>query len=574
MPNKFNETVERWRERWDNLYESQRRRALFAVGALVMLAVGLIGYRLLREPFRQWRGQQALSQAEHYLHQQDYRSALLALKRATMLTPQDPATWRTVARHLDELGMPESLVAHENIVQLDPTDTQQRLALAKQALRFDNADLAAKTLATIPSGIAAEEEYHRLAAALALSTGRDRDYTRHLQALLEINPADPGARFNLAVMDLWSGDSAREYRARKSFTDLLQGPEMRIRAALELLKDAARRHDATAATQTAREIDEAFPTPAVLAGQPLGWERLRAKLKAAATSPADVALLARWFSLIGLRDEALAWIDQLPTETKADAGVGDAAITLSAHGSDPARFERWLSSGAWGVLPERVIKLAGRVLAARTGGISATERSAWLEAFAAANDSAASLRVLARLAAIWNNEDETEQALRGLIRLSPNETWAYQSLQTLYTDQGRTEKLWELYRIRRQTEPDNPNLAAQWWLLAALLDRLPPNAKLEVDKLHASAPQNPAVAAAIAAVWWRKGEYDAALERLNDLPEGDRIRPEMAYWLGVIGAQTGAPAARSNLLIASEHSTWLPEQKELLSMARAKIGAN
>ncbi len=240
----LNQFKQRVGERWENLYETERRRLRLIMIFLLVVLIGWLGFRLLHEPIRQWRGQHALEQAEDFLQQRDYRNALVALKRATMLTPSDPSTWRVVAKHLDELGLPEALVAHENILQLDPQDTTQRLVLARRALEYDNEELAAKTLMQVPAEAAEGEEYHRLAAAIALSTGRQQDYLEHLRAIQKLRPDDPGVRFNLAVVDLWSGDAEKEERARNEFVSLLAVPEVRVRAALELLKDASRRRDA------------------------------------------------------------------------------------------------------------------------------------------------------------------------------------------------------------------------------------------------------------------------------------------------------------------------------------------
>lgn len=568
MAGKLVEFRRRWERRWDSLYQLQREALVIGLGLLVAAALGFGGYRVLVGPLRHWRGRQALEQAGRYMQQQDYRNALLALKRATVLMPNDPATWRVVAQNLDTLGVPETLVAHENLVQLDPGDTRQKLALVRQALRFEKADLAARTLAALPEGAAEGAEYHRLAAALALSMGRDDDYVAQLRALLAVEPQDARARFNLAVADLWRDDaSARQ--ARGEFLALLQDPAMRVRAAVELLKDAARRRDAAAAESAAKAIDDALPAPPAAAELAPGWDRLRTKLKAAAEAPEDVAVLARWLGTIGAGGDALAWLDGLPEASRRNPAVGDAAIGLAASLNDADALRRWLAAGAWGELEDADIQALARIATVRAAGRPAAERPAWLEALGATADSANGSRALARLAAIWNNREITGRALEALVRAAPRDLWARQSLEALYLGAGESGKLLELYADWRKAVPDDLHVDAAWWRLAAVLDRLPERAAEEVLSRVGAVPENPEMRLAAAAVLWRRKDFPQAATILADLSEDDRTRPEAAFWLGVVDAELGRPEAGRELRRAAE-SPWLPEEAAILQFARIR----
>lgn len=556
MPDNFNQFREQWRERWGNLYETQRDLIRLAVAALLLLVLGYAGYLFLREPLREWRGRKALAQAESYLEQGEYRSALLALKRATLLTPNDPATWRVVAGHLDRLGLPESLVAHENLAQLEPDDPAQQLALARQALRFDNPRLAAEALARMPEKSAAGAEYHRIAAALALATGEDELYVEALRALLAIEPRDPLARFNLAVVNLWRDDPAKNAAARRVFHELLQEPEVRLRAAVELLKDAARQRDPAAAETVGRAIDAALPTPPDVAALPDGWPRLRAKLLATAESPAEVVLLAGWLGSIGQATEALAWVGRLPAPLQSDAAVADLAVTLSAQSGSLPQLANWLEAGGWGAVPSRVIELAVR-------SRRESSREAWLQAIVQAKDSAPALRALARLALIWDNPAGATEALEALLRLQPRDEWTCHQLEEAYLAQERTMKLWELYDTWREFAVERVRVTARWWMLSTVLNRLSPDAQEGVARFAEKNDSSALAAAAQSAVWWRLEQFRDAWAVLNALSPEQRDTPAVIYWLALTGAAVGDEHA-AEMLEAARSLAWLPEERALL----------
>src|SRR5690606_14323306 len=226
--------------------------------------------------------------------------------------------------------------------------------------------------------------------------GQDELYVEELRALLAIEPRDPLARFNLAVVNLRRDDPAKDEAARQELHALLLEPEVRLRAAVELLKDAALQRDAAVAEKVGRAIEAAFPTPETIAALPAGWPRLRGKLQAAATTPGEVVLLAAWLGSIGQATEALAWVGRLPAALQKDSAVADTAVTLSAQSGNLPQLTNWLEAGGWGAVPPRVIDLAVRMRLE-------SSREAWLQALLQAKDSAPGLRALARLALIWNN---------------------------------------------------------------------------------------------------------------------------------------------------------------------------
>lgn len=559
MSENVNNFGDRLQERWSLLTETQRDHIKLVVALLVLAALGYVGYLFLREPLREWRGRKALAQAEEYLEEGEYRDALLALKRATILTPKDPATWRVVAGHLERLGLAEAVVAHENLAQLNPGDPAQQLVLARQALRFDNPRVAAEAMARLPANYTEGAEYHRLAAALALATGQDELYVEELRALLAIEPRDPLARFNLAVVNLRRDDPAKDEAARQELHALLLEPEVRLRAAVELLKDAALQRNAAVAEKVGRAIEATFPTPDSIAALPEGWPRLRGKLQAAATAPGEVVLLAGWLGSIGQATEALAWVGRLPATLQKDSAVADTAVTLSAQSGNLPQLTNWLEAGGWGAVPPRVIDLAVRMRLE-------SSREAWLQALLQAKDSAPGLRALARLALIWNNPAGATEALEGLLRVQPRDEWTRLQLEEVYLAQERTSQLWELYDSWRDFAAERVRVTARWWMLSAVLNRLPATASDDVALFAEQNESSALAAAAEAAVWWRQEHFAEAWAELRALPPEQKETPAVTYWLALTSAAAGDPQATHWIQAAKSHA-WLPEERSLLDNA-------
>ncbi len=135
--------IEFFKEWLAQMSEMQRdvfRGLLFLVLAAV---VGGAGWYFSRPYWHEWRQGTALEQVEQFAEQDDYRNALLALRRATEAAPSDPRVWRKASEFLARIGSPEVVVAQRNLVRLNPDDMALKVALIPEALRFKDMESAA-----------------------------------------------------------------------------------------------------------------------------------------------------------------------------------------------------------------------------------------------------------------------------------------------------------------------------------------------------------------------------------------------------------------------------------------------
>lgn len=522
------------------MYENQRRGLIALLVTLALALVVALGWLAARPLLDRWRHRQALAQADHFAAEKDYRNLLLSLQRATQIAPGDIATWQRVADSLEQLGLSDAVLARENIVRLSPADLDARLQLAAAALRFGQPAAGLDALKDASSSPARQAEVERLSAELARALGDEAAFARHLRALLALAPDDSAARFNLAVLDLQSGTPADRSAALATLESLLDDPAMRVRAALQLLGDAARTADADRAGAVVRLLITRLPHPAVSAARD-EWQQLVASLQQAATlgSAADVSLVARWFGSVRRGAETLAWLDTLPESTRSAATVRACTAELAAQANDFTRLAPLLLSNAWGAAPADSVTLALAARAQQLRRADERARATWNDAIAAAQDSASGLRVLVRLAQQWRQPEAAEAALRALVQLQPKAFWAYAALRDSYAARDASGDLLALLAKWQAEDPANSEPAAAWIELAAILDRVTPAVETRAAVLAETVPHSAAATLATAALAWRHGEFQRAAETLRTLSPTDAATPEAAFWSALVWAELG-----------------------------------
>lgn len=569
----------RWaklRDWWNERTEGQRDAWRFGGAALALAVLGTAGY-LFVKPW--WAGRQhreALAQAEEFGARQEYREMLLALRRATELAPSDLTTWREVAHRLREIGSPEVLRAQRNLVELAPQDISLRLALVSEALRFGEVDLARQELGAIDAAAQRDAAFHRLAASLALALGRADELEAALTALVAADPKDGEARFNLAALQVWGADPVKAAAALRELEALTSVAEVRVRAALELLKHAARQRDLKRVEQLVTLLLQRLsPTgaPATPRGDPPGWQQLVDALKAAAApSAADCALTARWLADVRLERDALLWIEGMPEAMRRHPELLDVAAELSARIGDTIRLGFLLRAGAWDGMPDDAITLAFAARIQRERGQLERAAGTWADAIAASTPSASGLRNLSRLAGTWGDTAGSEQALFALIGRWPRTWWAYDTLRTSAAARGDVATLWRVYDAWTRARPESRDLALEWIRLSSLVDHAGPEALAKARQLQAATPEDPAARTALAAALWRARQLDHALALAQPASPQSPRTPDSSFWETLILADLGRKTEAAAALARAWRRDLPAVQLDLLRAAAAKVG--
>jgi hypothetical protein len=564
-----------WDRFSDGLTEAQVDAARALAVVLVLGMAGLGAYWIGRPYWLKWQNHEALSQAGTFAEEKDYQSMLLALRRATQSAPNDPATWRQVIHYLAAIASPETvLMAREQLIRLSPQDMSVRIALVQEALKVGRYDTANSAMAGFDDAARHDVAFYRLAVAVAVAEGHPSELQQGLAKLIAADPGELNARFTYAALRLWSPASAERDAARDELEILVAQPAFRVRAAIELLTEAARRNDAPRVQELlvrllasfAPGVRPDFSAPAVP-----GWTALVDGMKSAAGAgaPSDAALVGRWLADMGRRREAIAWLEKLPPATRTSAVVAETSAELTAEEQDFPRLDHLLRDGAWGQWPDeaRLLALSAGIETARFD--AERGRALWSDAITACANSITGLRALVRLADAWHDTSGAELALTKILDRDPKVFWAYDALRTSYIVRGDLPHLWQLYSQWIRQVPDDDETAAQWILLSCILDKQTPEIDARAEHLTTASS---AGTLARAAVLWRGDEFESARSVLMSLSEAERQEPTAAFWVALVAADLGR---RTETIEAIADARTLPlasEQSALLQDADRKVG--
>ncbi len=564
--------IARWQRHWHDTWGSYtHRQQVAATAAAIAVVLGLLAWPVVQfwglPRLKDWRVERTMAQAAEFATEQDYRSLLLSIRRVSQMGSRDVAVWRRIAGYLTQLGSPEALRARETVAKLaPPEDLVAQVELAQTALLFGEYQTSQAALDAAKQIAASSADYQKAAATLALYLGDVATLKTNLAALVAADPANTTAAYDLALARLWSRDAVERQQGLDALVALLDVPDYRVRATVELLKDAAR-------TQAPEQLDRVMPDilraldfPARTTTAAADLPRLLLGLKTTAKdNAADVAMVAHWMADIRLGRESLQWIHTLPAAIADQPVVQEAAAEIAIKENIPTATSYYLLENALGELPPEASVLAAGAQQLHASNRLAAAEAAWDEAvdIASTARNPGALKVLARVATLWGRPKWAEEALRAAIRRSPDAFWAYAALRDQLLERDAPHELWALYGDWIIRQPEDITVVNQWLRLGCALPQARDELIRRAPTLLADLPHGPRTDAARAAWAWETGDLDTAREFLRRVGESVDHAPDAAYWAAVI-EQPAAPNQRFPALA----------RLQLLSIERARLTAD
>lgn len=557
------------------ILQQKTNRKRYLVTTIIVVSTLAAGIWFGRPLYSKWRFKRNVAMAQKAEAEGDMRTAMLVWEQLSSIHPHDPELRRKLAGFYERAGQLEALVIWKEAVDLEPDNQAGLLGLARTAIRFGDKATARTALDKLTGSGGALPEYHRLRAGLAVLERDIHQQEQSLMALERLLPEDDRIRLNLAALRLADPRGAGASAARATLLELARHDGVRMRAVTELLADVARRWP-----QPSPERDRALralmnmltPARGPLLEIPSRIDYIDRLVRFAMAQPSptaeDVVSLANWMSLNGNSTTALEWMDSLPTGIRESALLKSAATEFAIRARDWPRLRLLLLAGAWGPVPSESVEQAFRLRGAASPPAGANP--GWTAALQASRTSPAGLRMLLRLAEIWDWPAEYRQVLQTIARTMPRETWAWRQLISYALVRGETEQLWQVYNEWRLAMPGDSSVQVECNIMGLLLGRRRVGNSTETAELLRQQPLNAGAGIAHALALWREGRLPEALAALEGLPATTFTEPRYALAAGVILAEGGRAAQSEELLGRASVERLLPEERALVAAAREK----
>jgi tetratricopeptide (TPR) repeat protein len=520
-----------------------------------------------------------LAQSRHYFALKDFPNVELCLHRALQLNPFNVAANKAVAELLEARGSRLALEWRKRVVQLDPADPTNRLALAETALKVRDLSSAARALRELTGSATNSAAFHKLAGALAWAEGRNEDAERYYTEALRLEPTNLLSRLNLATIHIASTNRAVVDSARSTLEDLTTNTACKLTALRYLTSDAVLHKALPRAVKfsglmvddtNASVLDKIEHLGLLHKVDTTAYEQWLTTLEHESAHSANQAFaLANWKNSIEGPTNTLRWLQKLPAEIQTNQPVPLIITDCQLALQDWDGVLSVVSSQDWA--EANYCRLALQSRAERALGKEYIFKTAWNKAVTAASQRLDRLARLAQLSADWGWKPERTEVLRTIVAQFPKARWASaQLLEQLYAV-GNTQGLKELLSRIYPEEPTNARLKNAFANVSLLRKTELEKAFRLSKEAYESLPEDPFIVSTYSFSLLLQHKPDEALKAVSKLkPEALQI-PEVAGFYGVVQAESGHKELAKASLERAEAANLLPEEKELVRLAKAGL---
>lgn len=484
---------------------------------------------------------------------------------------------RQLANFYERTGQRQALILWQEIVRLQPGETQNRLGLAGAALRFGDLETVRINLQKLRESGRTTVSFHRVAAGLALISHDFVALEENLAALARLQPDDVRVRLNLAITRLQHPDPARAEAGRAALLELARIDAMRIRAIVELFNDIARRWPKPAVERSAAFQHLALalaPAKGPRLDPPEIGDPVERLIAFAMLQPApvaeDVVALLNLMMLNGRAAAAFEWIDTLPTKTRESPPIMMAITDAALRAGDLARLRKQLLAGAWGEVPPEAVNRALSAKENRGRDSAPADRTAWTAALGACYSSLPGFRMLLHLTEAWNWPEERLQVLSAVTRGFPRENWAWRQLISYALARGDAEQVGQVYQRWSRAQPGDAGVQVEAAIMGLLLEQRGAPLPRDTAEFLRQQPSSPAAAVAHALALWRNKRAAEALPLLDALPRAAFAEPRFALVYGLLLAEVGRAGESEQMLNRAAVDRLFPDELLLAEQARAR----
>jgi Tfp pilus assembly protein PilF len=554
---------------------------LIAASALAIF-LGIVFFNYGSNVYSEWHERRLLHRAASMLQQEKFKQAAQTAREAVKLDPDSLAAYYVLAEAAEKQNLKETISWRAQIARLLPNDPDSQLNLASAALRFGQLDVARRALDRVSPADRNRAAFHVVAGWLARAEGNFAEQEEQFDAAVKKEPRNDLYQFNLAVLQIYSGDAEKSAKARNALDRLSKLAPFRTGALRALLNDAVARNDLATADNFAQQLQM---SQQVTFGdyllclnfyRKLDEKKFRLLLERvkpfAARNPSDLASLMKWMNQNGLAGDVVKWIDKLPADKLTFPPVSIAVADAYADVKNWSRLKRWTRSGLWG--DSEYLRLAYQAIAARQSRRTAEDaefEALWRSAEQATKALPERELDLAHLASKWNLPSESEELWLRLAKNPPVRREALNALRQLYRAKNEVGKLYQILQRLHESSPNEPPITADLARLGLNIDQNNKQSQDLAKEAYDRAPSEVNCAVTYAFSLYRLGRSAEGLEIINKLPPDQLHDPHAAVYVALLLVDANQLEAAKEYIDAADDGRIYAEEKKLLDEAKVKL---
>jgi hypothetical protein len=576
--------IRQWLVGLESFFQRQlwpARLAFVGIGFAIAILLGALFFSYSLKLYKDWHHTRLLHHAASMLQQGRFSEATQTTRELLTQDSDSLPALYILADAAEKQNLEEAISWREQIARLRRKDPDSQLNLVSAALRFGKLDLARKALDQIPASDRDRAAFHVVAGWLACAQGNFAEQEEQFAAAVEKEPKNDLYQFNLAALQIHSGDTQKNGKARENLERLSKIAPYRTGALRALLNDAVAHNDLSAADNIAQQLQM---SPEVTFGDYLLCLNFYRKLDekkfhlllervkpVAARNPSDLAALMEWMNKNGLTGEVVKWIEKLPAEKLTSPPAAVAVANAYVNAKNWTRLKRWTRNGMWG--ESDYLRLGYQAIATHQARQDSNEfQGLWRAAEQSAANQADRELVLARLASRWNLEKEAEQLWLRVAEDPPLRREALDALRGLYRGENNTGKLYEVLQRLHESSPNEAPITADLARLGLNLARNIERSHGLAKEAHDHAPNEVNCAVTYAFSLYRLGRSAEALAVIEKLPTNQLHDPHAAVYVALLLANANQVDAAKDYAAAADDEIY-PEEEKVLDEAKAKIAA-
>ena len=560
------------------------RLAVMVALVAVALLVGVLLFNYSSKLYENWRQTHLLHGATAFLQEGKLNKATQTAQELLRRHPDSLPALYVLAEAAERQNLEEAVSWRGQIARLLPKDVESQLNLASAALRFGKLDLARRALDGVPSSDRDSAAFHVVAGWLARTEGNFAEQEEQFASAVKKEPKNDLYQFNLAALQIHSGDPEKSTKARDTLQRLSTVGPYRTGALRALLNDAVARNDLTAADNFAQQLQI---SPEITFGdyllclnfyRKLDQKKFRVILDRvkpfAARDPSDLASLIDWMNQNGLAGDAVKWIDKLPEGQLSSMPTYVAVADAYATVKNWSRLKSWTRTGMWG--DSEYLRLAYQAIAtrqsrSRSGDPNTDFETLWYSAEQLASEQPERELALARLASRWQFEKESEELWQRVAENPPMRREALEELRRLYRKKNETAKLYDVLQRLHETSPNEAPITADLARLGLNLDQNTERSRQLAKEAYDRAPNEVNCAVTYAFSLSRLGRNADALAIVQNLPPDQLHDPHAAVYVALLLAEANEIEPANEYIAAADGERIYPEEQKLLDEAKTKL---